>query len=118
VRTARRGVVADREDNPRRAAVQLLAMLILTGALLAAPFVYFWLRIDAARRPPAERAAAIEHSNCAQLRAHLQAEEAEAGSATFDLLSRRAETERLIVRRGEQLHCRPAIRFPTRPAYD
>ena len=91
-------------------------MLLLAAVLLAAPFVYLAVRVDAAQRPPADVVATIEHSNCAQLQNQMDALRAEAGSdASFDLLGPRAGTERRIVNRSEQLHCRPAI---TTPVYD
>ena len=90
-------------------------MLVLAAALLAAPFVYLAVRVDAAQRPPADVVATIEHSNCAQLQDQMDALQADTGSASFDLLGPRAGTERRIVNRSEQLHCRPAM---TTPVYD
>ena len=88
-------------------------MLVVAGALLAAPFVYIGMRIDAARRVPAARVAAIEHSSCAQLRDQLAAAQAEGGSdGSFDLSGSRGATMSLIIRRAEQLHCRPSLRVP------
>jgi hypothetical protein len=88
-------------------------MLAMAGVLLAAPFVYLGIRIDDARRVPAARVAAIEHSSCAQLRDQLAAVQTEGGSdSSFDLTGSRGMTMSLIVRRGEQLHCRPALRMP------
>jgi hypothetical protein len=108
----RRGTVGS-GDNPRRAALELLAMLVVVGALLAAPFVYIGMRIDAAHRVPAARVAVIEHSSCAQLRDQLAAAQAEGGSdSSFDLSGSRGATMSLIIRRSEQLHCRPALRMP------
>jgi hypothetical protein len=108
----RRGTVGS-GDNPRRAALALLGMLAVAGVLLAAPFVYIGMRIEAAHRVPAARVAAIEHSSCAQLREQLASVQADGGSdSSFDLAGNRGATMSLIVRRAEQLHCRPSLRVP------
>jgi hypothetical protein len=98
-------------DNPRRAAVELSGALVIAGALLAAPFVYLNLQVDKVRRPAPERVAVIEHSDCAGLREQLARERG--SSSPLDLRS--AETMQLIVKRGEQLRCRPAILLPASP---
>jgi hypothetical protein len=95
-------------DNPRRAAAELLGMLVIAGVVLAAPFVYATVRVDKALRPEAERVAAIERSDCAQLR---EQPAIERGNSGVDL--RRAGTMQLIVEQSEKLHCRPAIHLPT-----
>ena len=82
-------------------------MLVIAGAVLAAPFVYVTLRVDKVLRPAAARVAEIESSDCAQLREQLAMERSNSG---LDLRS--AGTMQLIVKRGEKLHCRPAIHLP------
>ena len=52
-----------KRDNPRRAALELLGMLVVAAALLAAPFVYASVRIEFRGDPCAQEvAAAIRHS--------------------------------------------------------
>jgi hypothetical protein len=96
-------------DNPWRAGAELLATLLLAGVLLFGPLVVVGYRLDAAGHPPAGQVREIAQSNCAQLRTQLSDEEVEASS---DLTGANDEAVRLIVDRGRQLGCRPAIRPP------
>jgi hypothetical protein len=95
--------------NLWRAAVELLGALVLAGAVLFAPFVYAAYRLNRAERVPSARAAQIAHANCAQLR-HMGIDGSALSVMLFPIPAERASREQdLILRRGKELHCRPAI---------
>ena len=106
--TGRRDKV-DPRDNPRRAAVVLLAMLIATGVVLAVPFVFLSIKIDNDRQPSAAALAAIARADCPQLRSQLARLQSDSFSDLNDIAGRRRETVDRVVERGAELHCRPVI---------
>ena len=92
-----------------RAAIELLAALLVGAIVLAAPFVYAGFRINAAARVPNARAAEIEHADCRHLRGmHLDG--SGLGIMFWGPTAERASREdQLITARGRQLRCRPPI---------
>jgi hypothetical protein len=109
---ARHTDVGTPRDSARRAAVELLAMLVVAGALLAAPFVWLSVVIDQHREPPPETAAWIKQSSCTQLRAGLA--NRPFTDSVIDFWGAEDAIVRRIVERSEKLGCRPVLRMPPR----
>ena len=101
-----------RREDPRRAAATLLGMLVVAGAILAAPFLVAGAALDHAQQPSTAALASIEHAGCAHLRSQLESNQFAARDNSVDFSGEGAEIARRIVERGERLQCRPAIRSP------
>ena len=107
IRAGRRGHA--HQPSASRAALELLAALLVGAAVLVAPFGYAAFRLNAAERVPKARAAQIAHADCRQLR------DIEPDGSTLGIMfwgptaERAAREQHLINERGRALRCRPPI---------
>jgi hypothetical protein len=112
------GYAGRRRDNIWRATAELVGALVIGGALLATPFVYFAVRLNARQvNLSPVQVARIDGANCAQLREQFHQNRAAAGDDTsLGFSGEIAEIERRIVRRSERLDCQPAAAPRLMPA--